>query len=138
MLTCLLGNELLGKLRKMRSLADDDEEEVKPSGPTKSQTVEQPAWMRALLERCKEWLGALPEVFRFLPESFDYYIHKYLYSRSARWRDNHQIVKTHFLGYSSVKKKSVVNSCTKSGGTLQTLSRFARELSSRLTTSVVC
>ena len=62
MLTCLLGNELLGKLRKMRSLADDDEEEVKPSGPTKSQTVEQPAWMRALLERCKEWLQQLPAV----------------------------------------------------------------------------
>lgn len=46
----------------MRSLADDDEDEVKPSGPAKSQTAEQPAWMRALLERCREWLSALPEV----------------------------------------------------------------------------
>ena len=46
----------------MKSLADDDVEDVKPTGPAKSQTVEQPAWMRALLERCREWLTALPEV----------------------------------------------------------------------------
>lgn len=62
MLTFILGNELLGKLRKMRSLADDDEDDTKPSGPAKSQKAEQPAWMRGLLERCKEWLAALPEV----------------------------------------------------------------------------
>ena len=61
-LTIVLGNDLLIKLRKMKSLADDDEDEVKPSGPAKSQNAEQPAWMRALLERCREWLGALPEV----------------------------------------------------------------------------
>lgn len=46
----------------MRSLADDDEDDAKSSGPAKSQTTEQPAWMRALLERCREWLSALPEV----------------------------------------------------------------------------
>lgn len=46
----------------MRSLADDDEVEVKPSGPAKTMTAEQPAWMRALLERSKEWLNAVPEV----------------------------------------------------------------------------
>lgn len=46
----------------MRSLTDDDEDDAKPSGPVKSQKAEQPAWMRGLLERCKEWLGALPEV----------------------------------------------------------------------------
>ncbi|KAH8120470.1 dynein heavy chain protein 1 [Phellopilus nigrolimitatus] len=59
-------NELLGKLRKMRSLADDLDDEVKPSGPAKTQTVEQPAWMRVLLERSREWLGALPESFNIL------------------------------------------------------------------------
>ncbi|KAI5123747.1 hypothetical protein M0805_000339 [Coniferiporia weirii] len=62
-------NEMLVKLRKMRSLADDDEDEVKPSGPAKSQTAEQPAWMRALLERCREWLAALPESFNTLQAS---------------------------------------------------------------------
>ena len=60
------GNELLSKLRKTRSLADYDEDDVKPSsGPAKYQKAEQPAWMRGLLERCKEWLAALPEVHIF-------------------------------------------------------------------------
>lgn len=62
MLTRLPGNKLLGKLRKMRSLADDADDEVKPSGPAKGQAVEQPAWMRTLLDRCRDWLAALPEV----------------------------------------------------------------------------
>ena len=53
----------------MRSLADDDEVEVKPSGPAKTMTAEQPAWMRALLERSKEWLNAVPEVSSLLSRS---------------------------------------------------------------------
>jgi dynein heavy chain 1 len=56
-----LGNELLGKLRKMRMLADDDEE-VLSTTAAKSQTSQQPAWMRTLLERCREWLDQLPAV----------------------------------------------------------------------------
>ncbi|KAL5535276.1 DYN1_2 [Sanghuangporus sanghuang] len=59
-------NDLLIKLRKMKSLVDDDVEEVKPTGPAKSLTAEQPAWMRALLDRCREWLTALPESFNTL------------------------------------------------------------------------
>ncbi|KAI6134168.1 dynein heavy chain protein 1, partial [Pisolithus croceorrhizus] len=43
------GNELLGKLRKMRTLVDDDDE-ISTSGPYKSQTSQQPAWMRNLHE----------------------------------------------------------------------------------------
>lgn len=54
------GNELLGKLRKMRTLADDDDE-ISTSGPYKSQTSQQPAWMRNLHERCREWLTQLPQ-----------------------------------------------------------------------------
>ncbi|KAG7090771.1 Cytoplasmic dynein 1 heavy chain 1 [Marasmius oreades] len=54
------GNEFLGKLRKTRMLADDDDE-VTPSA-AKSQTSQQPAWMRTLLDRCREWLSALPSV----------------------------------------------------------------------------
>jgi dynein heavy chain 1 len=55
------GNELLGKLRKMRTLADDDEDEsTSTAGPASSQ---QPAWMRALLEKCRDWLSQLPEKF---------------------------------------------------------------------------
>lgn len=45
----------------MRMLADDDDDEVSTTA-AKSQTAAQPAWMRALLERCREWLGQLPEV----------------------------------------------------------------------------
>ncbi|TDL28876.1 dynein heavy chain protein 1 [Rickenella mellea] len=57
------GNELLGKLRKMRTLEDDDDDEIKTSGPAKGQQSQQPAWMRSLLDRCKEWLSALPATF---------------------------------------------------------------------------
>lgn len=41
-------------------LADDDDELVTTA--VKSQTSQQPAWMRSLLERCREWLGQLPTV----------------------------------------------------------------------------
>ncbi|KAI0090006.1 dynein heavy chain protein 1 [Irpex rosettiformis] len=57
------GNELLGKLRKMRSLADDDDDTASAAGPSKGQSSQQPAWMRNLLERCREWLGLLPQNF---------------------------------------------------------------------------
>ena len=60
------GNELLGKLRKMRMLADDDDEAT-PSGPSKGQTTQQPAWMRNLFDRCKEWLEQLPAVRLLFP-----------------------------------------------------------------------
>ncbi|KAK7029674.1 dynein heavy chain [Paramarasmius palmivorus] len=64
------GNELLGKLRKMRMLADDDDEAA-PSA-AKSQGSQQPAWMRSLYERCQEWLALLPEKFNTLaPRSSD-------------------------------------------------------------------
>ena len=55
------GNELLGKLRKTRTIADDDDEAT-TSGPAKGQTTQQPAWMRQLFDRCKEWLEQLPAV----------------------------------------------------------------------------
>ncbi|EMD41600.1 dynein heavy chain protein 1 [Gelatoporia subvermispora B] len=58
------GNELLGKLRKMRMLADDEDEVAAAS--TKGQTTQQPAWMRQLHERCREWLGQLPDTFNTL------------------------------------------------------------------------
>jgi dynein heavy chain 1, cytosolic len=58
----LLGNELLGKLRKMRMLADDDDEATPSAGPSKGQSSQQPAWMRHLLDRCQEWLSQLPPV----------------------------------------------------------------------------
>lgn len=50
---------MLGKLRKMRTLADDDDE-ITPAAGTSSST--QPAWMRSLMDKCKEWLGQLPPV----------------------------------------------------------------------------
>lgn len=45
----------------MRMIADDDDEAT-TSGPSKGQATQQPAWMRQLFDRCKEWLGLLPEV----------------------------------------------------------------------------
>ena len=58
-----VGNELLGKLRKMRMLADDDDEATPAAGPSGSaQASQQPAWMRNLHERCREWLQQLPVV----------------------------------------------------------------------------
>ncbi|KAF8060992.1 dynein heavy chain protein 1 [Lyophyllum atratum] len=53
------GNELLGQLRKMRMLSDDDDDTTAVAA-AKTQTSQQPAWMRTLLERCKEWLIQLP------------------------------------------------------------------------------
>jgi dynein heavy chain 1 len=44
----------------MRMLADDDDE-VTPAA-SKGQTSQQPAWMRTLLDRCREWLSQLPTV----------------------------------------------------------------------------
>ncbi|THH28428.1 hypothetical protein EUX98_g5757 [Antrodiella citrinella] len=61
------GNELLGKLRKMRMLADDEDDVTSASGPSKGQASQQPAWMRNLHERCKDWLGQLPKAFNTLP-----------------------------------------------------------------------
>ncbi|KAJ7596607.1 dynein heavy chain protein 1 [Mycena floridula] len=58
------GNELLGKLRKMRLLADDDDEST-PAASSGSGS-QQPAWMRSLLDRCREWLTQLPEKFNVL------------------------------------------------------------------------
>jgi len=54
---------LLGKLRKMRLLADDDDD-VAATSTSKSGSA-QPAWMRQLYEKCKEWMSQLPEVSGF-------------------------------------------------------------------------
>ncbi|KAH9075718.1 dynein heavy chain protein 1 [Lactarius deliciosus] len=63
------GNELLAKLRKMRMLADDDDDTVATSGPAKGSALQQPAWMRVLYERCKDWLSQLPSVWIFIDHS---------------------------------------------------------------------
>ncbi|KAI0762764.1 dynein heavy chain protein 1 [Fomes fomentarius] len=60
------GHELLGKLRKMRMLADDDDEATPAAGPSGQGTSQQPAWMRNLHERCREWLQQLPANFQTL------------------------------------------------------------------------
>ncbi|KAI0828245.1 dynein heavy chain [Trametes gibbosa] len=60
------GHELLGKLRKMRMLADDDDEATPAAGPSQGQASQQPAWMRNLHERCREWLQQLPANFHTL------------------------------------------------------------------------
>lgn len=56
------GNDLLSKMRKMRTLSDDDEVASTSSGSSKGDAPSQPAWMRSLLQHCQEWLGVLPAV----------------------------------------------------------------------------
>ncbi|KAF8758753.1 Dynein heavy chain [Rhizoctonia solani] len=53
------GNALLGKLRKMRTLADDDEADSGSKSSSKTGN-QQPAWMRTLHHHCNEWLKELP------------------------------------------------------------------------------
>ncbi|KZT42722.1 dynein heavy chain [Sistotremastrum suecicum HHB10207 ss-3] len=57
------GNDLLSKMRKMRTLSDDDEVASTSSGSSKGDAPSQPAWMRSLLQHCQEWLGVLPASF---------------------------------------------------------------------------
>ncbi|KAJ7102434.1 dynein heavy chain protein 1 [Mycena belliarum] len=54
------GNELLGKLRKMRMISDDDDDTTPAASASKSQGSQQPAWMRGLLDRCRQWIELLP------------------------------------------------------------------------------
>lgn len=53
------GTALFGKLRKMKSLSDDDETVIVS---TSEESTQQPAWMRNLMTKCQEWLGLLPSV----------------------------------------------------------------------------
>ena len=59
------GIELLGKLRKMRTL-QDDEDDNGATGRTSSSPSQQPAWMRTLVGSCKEWLSLVPQVRRLI------------------------------------------------------------------------
>lgn len=56
------GNELLGKLRKMRTLSDDDDDVTQTGGQTRGEPAKQPAWMRTLYNNCQEWASILPSV----------------------------------------------------------------------------
>ncbi|CAK5279895.1 unnamed protein product [Mycena citricolor] len=60
------GNELLGKLRKMRMLSDDDDDTTVAASASKAQGSQQPAWMRTLFDRCRQWIEILPEKFNIL------------------------------------------------------------------------
>ena len=46
----------------MRMLADDDDEATPAVGPSGQAQSQQPAWMRNLHDRCREWLQQLPAV----------------------------------------------------------------------------
>ena len=55
------GETLLSQLRKMRSIDEGDE----MVGAALEQEADvRPAWMRTLLQNCKDWLAALPMVRR--------------------------------------------------------------------------
>lgn len=55
------GNAMLGKIRKMKSTADDEEVVFDQTAQTSGQGHQQPAWMRALYQNCQQWLEMLPE-----------------------------------------------------------------------------
>ncbi|KAI7869607.1 dynein heavy chain [Mucor mucedo] len=63
-LLTLKGNKMLSKVRKMKSLSDDDETAFTPetAGAASKQvaTTAQPAWMRALNISITNWLSLLP------------------------------------------------------------------------------
>ncbi|KZV92126.1 dynein heavy chain protein 1 [Exidia glandulosa HHB12029] len=61
------GDEVLSKLRKMRTLADE-EENVSAAGQKGASSSTQPAWMRILQQHCTEWLAALPQKLSVLPK----------------------------------------------------------------------
>ncbi|KAF7729943.1 hypothetical protein EC973_003356 [Apophysomyces ossiformis] len=60
-LLTLKGNAMLSKVRKMKSLSDDDEVAFAQDTTTQSTTSQQPAWMRALSQSIEGWLEILPE-----------------------------------------------------------------------------
>jgi len=47
-------------------LADDEDDSTTVSHTTRSQPSQQPAWMRSLLERAREWLSYLPKKLNML------------------------------------------------------------------------
>jgi dynein heavy chain 1 len=104
------GNELLGKLRKMRMLADDDDELM--AAATQKQTSQQPAWMRTLFERCREWLGIMPTVCLVLFSS-SIKLTEYC-SRSTRSQSRLATTKILYTVCSPVKVKLVVSFWTTS------------------------
>ncbi|KAJ1930559.1 dynein heavy chain [Tieghemiomyces parasiticus] len=60
------GRAMLGKVRRMKSLADDDEVAYRPDAPTAgaaatSDAPAQPAWMRSVAQLATTWLTTLPE-----------------------------------------------------------------------------
>ncbi|KAJ7275553.1 dynein heavy chain domain-containing protein [Mycena haematopus] len=50
----------------MRMLADDDDDTTPTASSSKSQGSQQPAWMRTLLDRCRQWIEVLPAKFNTL------------------------------------------------------------------------
>jgi hypothetical protein len=54
----------------MRAITDDDDEAVPTSGPGQATSSEQPAWMRHLSGRCREWEALLPTVCYHLAQHF--------------------------------------------------------------------
>lgn len=56
---------MLVKIRKMKSLVDDDEVAYTQESSSNSSGSSQPAWMRALYNNVNSWLKILPEVSSF-------------------------------------------------------------------------
>ena len=124
-----IGNELLGKLRKMRMLSDDDDDAAASgSGQSKGQTPQQPAWMRQLHERCKEWLEQLPSVSFYVASSQHLSLNCDRARHSTLLRSRLVIIRILYIAYSTAKVQLVANSSLKSEGISQMSSRFAKAL----------
>lgn len=115
-------------------MLSDEDEEAAPTAAAKSQTSQQPAWMRTLLERCREWLNQLPAV-RILhyPRHLVLTV-THLSRNSARWRNSLE-TPTHCIACFPVKvplDADFWNTCEK---TLQMSSKFAKGSLSR---QIIC
>ncbi|KAI7899864.1 dynein heavy chain [Cokeromyces recurvatus] len=67
-LLTLKGNNMLSKVRRMKSLSDDDEtaytQDTNDSNNKQATTSTQPAWMRALNTSISNWLALLPSTIK--------------------------------------------------------------------------
>lgn len=109
-------------------LADDEDDSTPAVGAPQGQTSQQPAWMRQLHDRCREWIGQLPAVrgrHSAAPVQWD--LTEY-YRASRLFPNRVQIILTHFIGCSSEKVSLGGNFFLKSAEIFPTLSRSARVL----------
>jgi hypothetical protein len=89
-------------------LADDDDELLTTA--VKSQGSQQPAWMRTLFERCREWLGELPEVCALTAFYYSLVFTLWCIFRNLiLWPNKHLNIKIHCIACSLARAPLAAN-----------------------------